>query len=211
VRLADEFFLIAWDTAASGTPLLHSQATALGLAGALLGELALDGRITVQGAEVRVVDRTPVQDPLAQRVLNEMAGAPEHADVRTWLAYLARNSVPAVATRLIDAGLLERTESRMLWRKNVRYMATDFAKGAWPAVRIERMLVHGHRVALADMGLAALVQATGLLDAILIDRRDRTVARRYLATLMATIPHPLRDLARHVQIAVGDAVLSYRS
>src|SRR6266545_956844 len=78
VRLSDEFFLIAWDTAGSGMPLLHVQATSLGLAGALLGELALAGRITIRGAEVQVVDRRPVEDALTQRVLNEMIGAPEH-------------------------------------------------------------------------------------------------------------------------------------
>ena len=209
--LADEFFLIAWDTAGSGAPLLHPRATALGLAGALLGELTLEQRITIWRAEVRVTDPRPVADVLGRRVLHEMVSAPEHTDIRTWLAYLAKNSVPEVAARLIDAGLLSRTESRVLWRKNVRYLATNYVKGAWPAVRVEKMLVNGDRLTPADMALAALVEATGLLDSILLDRRDRAVARRYLATFMATIPPPLRDLTGHVRAAVGDAVLSYRA
>jgi hypothetical protein len=211
VGLADEFFLIAWDTAGSGAPLLHPRATALGLAGALLGELTLEQRITIWRAEVRVTDPRPVADVLGRRVLHEMVSAPEHTDIRTWLAYLAKNSVPEVAARLIDAGLLSRTESRVLWRKNVRYLATNYVKGAWPAVRVEKMLVNGDRLTPADMALAALVEATGLLDSILLDRRDRAAARRYLATFMATIPPPLRDLTGHVRAAVGDAVLSYRA
>jgi hypothetical protein len=211
VRLADEFFLIAWDTAGSGAPLLRVQALSLGLAGALLGELTLEGRIAVRGAEVRVADARPLDDAVAQSVLKEMISAPEHDDIRTWLAYLAKNSVPAVAGRLIQSGLLEPRESRVLWRKQVRYSATSFAKGAWPAVRVERMLVSGQRMTLADMTLAALLEGTGLLDVIIIDRRDRPAARNYFATLMATTPYPLRDLAGHVQSAVGDAVLSYRS
>lgn len=211
MRLADEFFLIAWDTAESGAPRLHARAIALGLAGALLGELTLDQRITIWRAEVRVTDPNPVADGLGRRVLQEMLGAPEHADIRTWLAYLAKNSVRDVATRLIDAGLLQRAESRLLWRKNVRYLATNYVKGAWPAVRVEKMLVNGERLTPADMALAALVEATGLLDKILLERRDRVLARRYLATFMATIPPPLRDLTGHVRAAVGDAVLSYRA
>jgi hypothetical protein len=211
VGLADEFFLIAWDTAGSGTPLLHPRATSLGLAGALLGELALEQRITIWRAEVRVTDPRPVGDPLGRRVLYEMINAPEHTDIRTWLAYLAKNSIAEVAARLIDVGLLRRTESRLLWRKNVRYLSTNYVKGAWPAVRVEKMLVNGDRLTPADMALAALVESTGLLDTILLDRRDRAVARRYLATFMATIPPPLRDLTGHVRAAVGDAVLSYRA
>jgi hypothetical protein len=211
VRLADEFFLIAWDTAGSGAPLLHAQATSLGLAGALLGELVLTMHVDIRGGGVRVADRRPAGDALTQSVLNEMNNAPEHTDVRTWLAYLARHSVAAVATRLIDAGLVDRKESRMLWHKNVRYVATDYARGAWPAVRVERMMVNGQLMTPSDMALVALIDATGLLDALLIERRDRTSARRYLGTLMATIPYPLRDLVGHVQAAVGDAVLSYRS
>jgi Golgi phosphoprotein 3 GPP34 len=152
-----------------------------------------------------------VPEALAQRVLREMLGAPEHNDIRTWLAYLAKDSVDDVAGRLIDAGVLRRTESRVLWRKNVRYLATNYAQGAWPAVRMEKMLVNGERLTPGDMALAALVEATGLLDSVLLDRRDRAVARRYLATFMATIPPPLRDLTGHVRAAVGDAVLSYRA
>jgi hypothetical protein len=211
VGLADEFFLIAWDTAGSGAPLLHPRATSLGLAGALLGELALAQRITIWRAEVRVTDPRPVPDVLGQRVLHEMVSAPEHTDIRTWLAYLAKNSVPEVAARLIDAGLLRRTETRMLWRRNVRYEATNYVKAAWPAVRVEKMLVNGERLTPADMALAALVEATGLLDTILLDRRDRAMAHRYLATFMATMPPSLRDIAGHVRAAVGDAVLSYRA
>jgi hypothetical protein len=211
VRLADEFFLIAWDTTSSGAPLLHIQATSLGLAGALLGELVLLERITVRGAEIRVADRQPVDDRLAQSVLDEMNAAPEHADVRTWLAYLARNSVEAVAARLGHAGLVEREESRLLWRKHVRYMATDSTKAAWPAGRVEAMLVEGRRLTPADMALVSLLEATGLLNAILANPRGRRAARRYLATLTATTPPPLRDLTNHVQAAVGDSVLSYRS
>jgi hypothetical protein len=211
VGLADEFFLIAWDTAGSGAALLHPRATALGLSGGLLGELVLAQRVTIWGAEMRVTDPRPLPDPLAGRILREMLGAPEHTDIRTWLAYLAKDSVDDVAGRLINAGVLRRTESRVLWRRNVRYLATNYAQGAWPAVRVEKMLVNGERLTPGDMALAALVEATGRLDSILLDRRDRAVARRYLSTFMATIPPPLRDLIGHVRAAVGDAVLSYRA
>jgi hypothetical protein len=212
LQLADEFFLIAWDTAVSGTPLLHGQATSLGLAGALLGELALQERVAVRDAQVEVTDRSPVPDPLAQSVLKLIVTTPEHTDVRTWLAYLAQNTVEAVAGRLLQAGLVVREESRtLLWRKGVRYLATDYAKGAWPSARVEMLLVNGRPMTPADMALVAMTEATGLLDSVLTDPHGRRNARRYLSTVMATMPRSLRDLAGHVHAAVGDAVLAYRS
>lgn len=213
MQLADEFFLIAWDTAVSGTPLLNVQATSLGLAGALLGELALQERLAVRGAQIEVTDRTPVPDPLSQSVLKLIVTTPEHSDVRTWLAYLAQNTVEAVAGRLVQARLVVREESRsaVLRRKAVRYLATDYAKGAWPSARVAMLLVNGRPMAPGDMALVAITEATGLLDSILTDPHGRRDARRYLGTVMAAMPGSLRDLAGHVQAAVGDAVLSYRS
>jgi hypothetical protein len=212
VQLADEFFLISWDTAISGSPILNTQATSLGLAGALLGELTLHRRVAIRGPQIWVADRTPLQDPLLGNLLELMNSTPEHSDVRTWLAYLAHNSVDAVVDRLVRAGLVRREESRsMLLRKSARYMATDYAKGAWPIQRIEILLSEGRPMTPADMVLVSLIEATGLLDTVISHMHDRRSARRYLATLMATLPAPLRDLAGHVQAAVGDAVLSYRS
>lgn len=209
--LADEFFLIAWDTAMSGTPVLHPKITALGLAGALLGELVLAGRVGIQAGQVWVTDSRPIDDPLAQSLLNEIGNTREHIDLPMWLAYFARNSVQRVATRLVRAGLVEPDVSRVLWRKRVRYLATEYAKGAWPAVRLELMLLKGRDVTPNNLTLASLVDATGLLGVIVPDSRDRAAGREYLGVLMNSLPPSLRELAGQVQVSVGDAVLTYRS
>jgi hypothetical protein len=73
------------------------------------------------------------------------------------------------------------------------------------------MLVNGRPMTLADMALVATAEATGLLDSIPSAPRSRRPARRYLSTVMATMPGALCDLAGQVHAAAGDAVLSYRS
>jgi hypothetical protein len=211
VQLADEFFLISWDTAVSGTPILHAQATSLGLAGALLGELVLLERLMIRGAKVWVIDRAPVGDALTAGILHLMHSAPEHSEVRTWLEYLARGAVDSVGRRLMSAGLVTRHRSRTPLRKHARYMATDFAKGAWPVHRVEMMLANRRRMTPTDLALVSLISATGLLDSIVSHSHDPHAARQYLVHVMATLPVPLRDLAGQVEAAVGDAVLSYRS
>ncbi|RJL23041.1 GOLPH3/VPS74 family protein [Bailinhaonella thermotolerans] len=211
MRLADEFFLIAWDTAGQGKPVLHPQGAALGLAGALLGELILGERLTVQGAGLLVLNRVPVEDPLARDVLAQIVAAPEHTDVRTWLAYLAQDAAEGVGARLQDAGLVQRVESRVLFRTRVRYEATEFAKGAWPSLRLTMLLSEHQPMSLPDMLLAALVDAAGLLDHVLFEPEQRAPAREYLTTLTAALPPALRGLAGHVSAAVGSAVMTYRT
>ncbi|MEV0587041.1 GPP34 family phosphoprotein [Nonomuraea sp. NPDC050310] len=209
--LADELFLIAWDTTSSGKPRLHVQGVALGLAGALLAELVLHSRVAVQGATIRVADRRPVGETVADAVLADMAGSPQHTDVRTWLAYLAQRSITDVAGRMIAAGRLEREAPRLIKRKVSRYYAPDFGQAMWPRTRLNMALVRWQPLAAEDMALAVLVDSCGMTDVVVDDPAERKIARRYLTTVLAALPQPLADLGRHVSAAVGDAVLTYRS
>lgn len=88
-RLADEFFLMAHDEA-TGKPRLAERIAALGLAGALLGELAVESRIELRQGTVTVVDSSPCADELAGRVL-EFLKQEEHP-TRTWLAFFAQSA-----------------------------------------------------------------------------------------------------------------------
>ncbi|MEV4362005.1 GPP34 family phosphoprotein [Nonomuraea sp. NPDC049625] len=98
--LADDFFLVSWDTTGTGKPRLHVQGIALGLAGALIGELVLHQRIAVRGVRLDVIDSEDVMDKVTNRVLADIGDSPHHTDVRTWLAYLAQRSVDDVGARL---------------------------------------------------------------------------------------------------------------
>ncbi|MDF5758279.1 GPP34 family phosphoprotein [Spongiactinospora sp. TRM90649] len=208
--LADEFFLIAWDTTRSGKPRLSAQAIGLGLAGGLIGELVLQNRLTVHGPTLAPTARHHVADRLSDGVLAEIREAPQHTDVRTWLAYLARDAVPSVAERLIRSGLVEHEPPRAPWRRRGRYYSRDFGKATWPTIRLQSALVKGRRMTPSDMAMAALVDACGLLETVVPDPAERSTARRYLTAVLAATPPQLTDLTRHVHAAVGDAVLAYR-
>ncbi len=57
-RLADDVYLLAHHEV-SGRPFLHARVLGLGLAGALLAELVLEGKIFIRPGEVVVADRPP--------------------------------------------------------------------------------------------------------------------------------------------------------
>ncbi|MEV0230602.1 GPP34 family phosphoprotein [Nonomuraea sp. NPDC050786] len=209
--LADDFFLVSWDTTGSGKPRLHVQGIALGLAGALIGELVLHQRVTVQGTRLAVADPRQIMENVADKALADIGNSPHHTDVRTWLAYLARRSVDDVSGRLVATGLLERETPKLLKRKQCRFFSTDFSKAMWPATRLRLALVRWEPLSPQDMALAALVDACDMTDTVLDDPADRRLARQYLTRLQDAIPRPLGDLSRQVSAAVGDAVLTYRT
>ncbi|MFI7703042.1 GPP34 family phosphoprotein [Nonomuraea sp. NPDC049480] len=208
--LADDFFLVAWDTTGSGKPRMHLQGIALGLAGALIAELVLAQRVAVRGVRLGVADSRRVQESVADKVLSEICNSPQHTDVRTWLAYLAQRSIADVSGRLTAVGLVQRETPKLLKRKQPRFSSSDFSRAMWPATRLRLALVRCEPLSPQDMALATLVDACDLTDTVLDDPADRRVARQYLTTLLAAMPPPLSDLSRQVSAAVGDAVLTYR-
>ncbi|MFF5173079.1 GPP34 family phosphoprotein [Micromonospora sp. NPDC000089] len=202
--IADEFFLIAHNDS-RGKAKLHAGATGLGLAGALLGELVLFGRITVANGLVTIVDRRPPPDALAHTVLDQLVGEPQHQELRTWLSFLAQSSTGSVGERLSRAGVLRRQETRRLLRASVSYVPIDLNAAAWPAIRLRAVLERADPPSVADGALLGLVSATGLHREVLWNAGPR--AQHRLGVLTQSLPPPLKELAAHTEAAVGAAVL----
>lgn len=204
--LSDDLFLIAHDDT-TGRPRLHARAVELGLAGALLAELVLYGRVTVHDGRLVVVDRRPPGDPLAHTVLDQLISEPQYRAVRIWLAFLAGQAVDAVGQRLERAGRVTRVNRR--WHRSTRYVPVDMSSAAWPGHRLRLFLTRGEPLSLTDALLAGLVSATGLTSQVLWDAPASS--HQYLANLVASLPPALRELTGQLEAAVGDAVLSHRT
>jgi hypothetical protein len=131
-------------------------------------------------------------------------------DVRTWLAFLARDAEEAVGQRLWRAGLVDRQVPR--WRRSaVRYVPVDRLAGARPVTRLYLALTRDEPLGLADATLAGLVAAVGLTRTVLFDAGGSSVSVRRLRETVTALPEPVRDLIAQTEAAVGDLVLSHRA
>ena len=177
--LADDLLLALLDPV-SGKPRLDSRLD-LGLAGALLLELALAERIDVTGdkpakARVVVLDDTPPEDDLLAGALARVAQKPQTAE----------RLVPALAKGLRER-LLERAEQRgdlrreRLALRRDRWPAADDRRRRALAQRLHDVLVTG---VTPDVRTAALVGLLAAIDAApaAVEAPDRAsrkaVARR---------------------------------
>ncbi|HEX8628833.1 MAG TPA: GPP34 family phosphoprotein [Catenuloplanes sp.] len=205
--LADELYFLAHEDS-TGKPRLHPRALGLGLAAALLGELVLFERVTVQQGTVGVLDRRPPDDALAHTTLDQLVGEQQQHTVRTWLTFLAQNAPADVAQRLARAGQVQIVETRRLFTTSKTYVPVNPSTAAWPENRLRHTFTQGKPISIPDATLAGLAGVAGLVDRFLWDADSN--ARRYYSYAVQSLPAPLRELVAHTEAAVGDAVLSHR-
>ena len=202
--LADDLWLLAHHDV-TGRPFLQPRALGLGLAGGLLAELVLAGRIRVV-PHVVATDRTLPQDELACRVVGLLLGEREPHEVREWLAFLARGAAPGVAIRLAGAGYLVREPGR-LWRAG-RWMPADSDCAFAPLIRARAVLDPARQPGIADVVLTGLAVACGLGSRVL--PFGPAGGRAHLEAAVRLLGPDLRELIAQVQAAVDSALLAQR-
>jgi hypothetical protein len=133
VSLAELIALLAYDNdgVARGTDANLDY----GLAGALLTDLALAGRIDVAGKYIVVTDPTPTGVRLMDLALHRLRHDRRAREPRDWIIRLTKNVRAAVLSQLVDAGTLRRETDKMVKLfPRTRYPTHD---GSDPPARAE--------------------------------------------------------------------------
>jgi hypothetical protein len=219
VRLADQLFLAAHDHDTGYLQArLHKAGMELGLAGALLCELVIERRIDVQQGRIVLVSRAPMQDILAQTVLEdivtELHVAKQPHTVKIWLAYLSHSAVTQVRNRLCFTGFVDEVPGRRRWWGGTanRYRAANINAALGPEASMHSLLTHGQHTQNTNtaMTFAALSDACGLLPKLTWWHEQRLGMRRKLQHIRDQLPRALRELVDETEAAVGDAVMGRR-
>lgn len=203
--LADDLYLLAHDDK-SGRPCLQARALGVGLGGALLGELLLDGMIRIRDGRLIMISPIDPHGQLARRLLRELIEERERLPIRDWLAFLAPRAARPVAERLARAGYLAPASSRRPWKAG-RWVPVDPDSAFLPVLRV-RAVLEARPVRESDVLLAGLAAAIGLSARLL--PYGPPDARRHLDDAVVGLREPLRDLLAQTQAAVDGALLSLR-
>ena len=205
-RLADDLYLMAHHEV-SGKPLLQPRAVGLGLAGALLSELVLPGKIRIVPGGIAVLDRTAAEDALADSVLGLLAAEPAQRSAQTWLLFLARTAAGDVARRLAQSEYLTRAPGRLPWRGE-RWVPVDAECAFAPIARVKSALDPARPVHVQGAALAGLAAACGLGSRLALYLPPDT--RRRLDEVAGRVDPGLREVIAQTQAAVDSALLSHR-
>ncbi|MFD7024595.1 GPP34 family phosphoprotein [Promicromonospora sukumoe] len=132
------------------------------LGGALLIELALLGRVELDGKRVRAVAGEPLGDSLLDAAAAQVAKRPKH--VHTVLLDLGLDLEPQVRDRLVERGLLRRERAKVLGLIPVtRTPAQDLPYEAALLERVRAVLEDGVNPDPRTAALTAVLSAGGTL------------------------------------------------
>lgn len=208
MRLADELFLIGLDEF-TGKPQSAAHLLDTALAGAALGELLFEGRITFENGGVYVLDDRLWNEPLTDLIVAEISARGNGHPGRLWLKFLREQCQirERVGNRLATSGWVRREETRGL-RRSVRWPALDPNKAAAPRVRLSSAMRHSaDSIDLRSATLAALAAAGGLTK--LVTLFDESAAGR-IAALRNVMPPQVEGLLASVDAAVAAAAVTIR-
>jgi hypothetical protein len=172
--LAEEIVLLSLDDA-TGRPVGRAgMAPDLALAGALLMDLALAGRIDTDRDRLWVADPAPTGDAVADAALARLAapGAVQNAfGAILLLSHEAGGMREALLARLVSAGLLERVEDRFLWlfpdRRHPKTGGREATEDA--RTRLRALLLAEDIPDPRDALLLGLARSAGLLPLLFSD------------------------------------------
>lgn len=203
--LADDLFFVMHDNV-TGRTRLHPRLASLGLAGAVLGDLMLAERVTLDLASgqdrLYATARDATGDPLTQSVLDHVIVEPQHPVV-TWLLFFARTIYADITARMIAAKLLNPPARHLLKQQPPAPVNTNTA--AWPLARLNLAVQRREPPVVRDCVLYGLFVATGGAQRALWEHDPA-----FVAATIAMLPVPLQRLIVQTEVAVGEAVISRR-
>jgi len=170
--------------ATTGKPVCNGSRIDLALAGAALFDLALAGRVDLVDKRVRARNPAPTGEPFADAALARISAERRPRKPVWWVQKLARGARGRVLGQLVAAGVLQRTEKRVLGIFGLtRYPRTQPALTADPRHLVDAV-VRGQPAVRPDQrtaALCALIAAMQVERAFFRDLRGREVRRRLVA------------------------------
>lgn len=185
------------------------------LAGAVLFDLALAGRIDTDTEAITVLSSAPTGHSIQDELLADLAAQPGPIDVRRWVEqiFVSRKDLEERAlAQLIDRGLITLETTRRLWVIEVhRFPLVDGRPQQLVQDRLRDAILGDAIPPTRDIMLVSLASACGLLGSVLTPeqvsaRTDRIEALSTLETIARNVSRAIAtlyaDMARGLTGAV---------
>ncbi|MFI6156325.1 GPP34 family phosphoprotein [Kitasatospora sp. NPDC051170] len=181
VTLAEEVLLLTLDDESGVAKERFGAAWAI--PGALLAELALAGRVTVEDGKVAVLDGEPVGEPLLDGCLDRLAGWAEGrrtAKASDWLLKDRATAPTDTLARLVERGLVTEERHKALGIFPVRrYPEADGSVERALRERLAAAVLHGAEPDARTAALIALLHAAKLYRSAFPDVPRKEVEPRF--------------------------------
>ena len=191
VTLAEELLLLLLDDRTGHLAPISRAGLTCGLAGAVLMDLEIRGRICVEAACLAVTDPAATGEPLLDPALVELAAAPTRLDTAAWIRHFAAEGeafYDEALDRLLRRGVLREVCEKFLWvMETRRYPIVDDRERKEAKLRLLSILLGTCTPDAHDVALINLADVCGIFRLILQDR-ELEPARARIAEVAALDP-----------------------
>ncbi|MCY4139596.1 MAG: GPP34 family phosphoprotein [Rhodobacteraceae bacterium] len=185
-------------------------ALACAFAGAVLMDLAFANRIDTDPATVFVVDRTPIGNPVLDRVLAMIERTEEAMDARAWIGALSEREAQIAreltTLSLVRRGIVSLPDDSFNWARVASRLnpVVDHAARRDVRMRVRGALFSDDIPAPRDAALIGLVDACGIFGGIFPDQdieefRPRVEMLRGMELITREIPGAISDIENGVR------------
>ncbi|WP_030486661.1 GOLPH3/VPS74 family protein [Micromonospora chokoriensis] len=179
VALAEELLLLAYDDS-TGKATMPRISLDLGMAAAVLVELALAGRIAYADGSLTVVDPTPIGEPFSDEVLDRIAADTPHTPA-SWVQRLRHGLRDRILADLCRQGVVRDVDETELGFIHVhRYPVVDSSVEAETRQRLAEALTGAAAPDERTAALATLVVVLRMESALGVSGETAADARRRL-------------------------------
>ncbi|RQX11788.1 GPP34 family phosphoprotein [Micromonospora ureilytica] len=179
VALAEELLLLAYDDT-TGKATMPRISLDLGMAAAVLVELALAGRIAYADGSLAVIDPTPTGEPFSDDVLSRIAADTPHTPA-SWVQRLRHGLRDRILADLCRQGVVQDVDETELGFIHVhRYPVMDSSVEAETRQRLAEALTGAAAPDERTAALATLVVVLRMESALGVGDEAAAAARRRL-------------------------------
>ena len=212
LTVAEEMLLLVLDDT-SGTFITEPDINInYALAGAVLADLALKGRIEADPDKLFVLDPKPTGDAVQDAVLARIAEADEVQDTAYWVAEIGQRGEEVrehLLSRLVERGILKRVEEKVLWVfETRRYPTIDGREEHEVKKRIMDTLLSEGTPSHKDAVIVSLADACSLFRQMLADRELENLRSRIESIADSeTIGVAVGETIRQVRASVAPMIM----
>lgn len=214
LRFVEEVVLLLLQDAGGRLVRVPAWSLNYALAGGVLMELALENRIDTDLENLLLIDAAPVDDRLLDPYLAQIAAAAEKHDAAYWLDQIADAAdaiYAATLARLVERGILEQRDDRILWVfRSRRYPAVDGVAEREVKLRIMGVLFSDEIPDPRDVMLICLADACGIFSHLLSRQELSQVTTRIeQVRRLDLIGQAMSQAIQDIEVSVAAAAQQY--
>jgi hypothetical protein len=185
LTISEQLFLVSIDDDRGQVTSYVSDPLKYGLAGALLAELALQGKIALKGKKFVIKDQDPTGDKLLDDVLARIVKGDRAHKPTYWVNALAsRKLLKQIAGQLAAKNIIQIEEKRYLWViPDESHPETDAPAKYWVKHHLRSVVLASEEAPPHTLVLLGLLKACRLLN-LIFTRDEQSAASKKVDALV---------------------------